>query len=136
MPAGFHPSTNDTGDRFAKEKSVEAVKTPSRADILQRMATIAPVLRAKAEWGDHHQRMADEAVDALVDAGVLRLLVPAQYGGYESDMQTILDVGIQLARADGAAAFCATAWWAQCWAVAHFPDSVQDLRHAGPERQG
>jgi ABC-type branched-subunit amino acid transport system ATPase component/ABC-type branched-subunit amino acid transport system permease subunit len=27
-------------------------------------------------------------------------------------------VGIQLGRADGSPAFCATAWWAQCWAVA------------------
>jgi alkylation response protein AidB-like acyl-CoA dehydrogenase len=109
-----------------KEKLVEAVKIPSRAALVQRMADIAPLLQAKAQWADQHQRLADEAVDAMIDAGVLRMLVPTYYGGYESDMQTVLDVDIQLARADGSSAFCATAWWAQCWAVAHFPDSVQD----------
>jgi len=112
---------------------VEAVKIPTRAELLQRVADIGPVLRANAQWGDQHQRLAEEVVDAMIGAGVLRMLVPTQYGGYECDMQTILDVDIALSRADGAAGFCATAWWAQCWAVAHFPDSVQDEVFADPD---
>jgi alkylation response protein AidB-like acyl-CoA dehydrogenase len=112
---------------------VGAVKIPSRAELVQRVADIVPVLRANAQWGDQHGRLADEVVDAMVDAGVLRMLVPTYYGGYESDMQTIVDVGIQLGRGDGSPAFCATAWWAQCWAVAHFPDSVQDEVFANPD---
>lgn len=105
---------------------MEAVKAPSRKEIVQRVADIVPVLRAKAQWGEQNRRLADEVVDAMIDAGVVRLLVPSQYGGYEADAQTVVDVGIQLGRGDGSAAFCATAWWAQCWAVAHFPDHVQD----------
>ena len=112
---------------------MEAVKVPSRAELVQRVADIVPVLRANAQWGDQHRRLADESVAAMIDAGVLRMLVPKQYGGYESDMQTIVDVGIQLGRGDGSPAFCATAWWAQCWAVAHFPDSVQDEVFASPD---
>ena len=112
---------------------MEAVKIPSRAELVQRVADIVPVLRANAQWGDQHRRLADESVDAMIDAGVLRMLVPTHYGGYESDMQTIVDVGIQLGRGDGSPAFCATAWWAQCWAVAHFPDSVQDEVFASPD---
>jgi alkylation response protein AidB-like acyl-CoA dehydrogenase len=116
-----------------KEKSVEAVKIPSRTELVQRVADIVPVLRANAQWGDQHRRLADESVDAMINAGVLRMLVPTYYGGYESDMQTIVDVGIQLGRGDGSPAFCATAWWAQCWAVAHFPDSVTDEVFADPD---
>lgn len=112
---------------------MKAVKIPSRADLVQRVTDIVPVLRANAQWGDQHRRLADESVAAMVDAGVLRMLVPTQYGGYESDMQTIVDVGIALGRGDGSPAFCATAWWAQCWAVAHFPDSVQDEVFASPD---
>jgi alkylation response protein AidB-like acyl-CoA dehydrogenase len=112
---------------------VEAVKIPTRAELVQRVADIVPVLRANALWGDQHRRLADEVVNAMVEAGVIRMLVPTQYGGYESDMQTIVDVGIQLGRGDGSPAFCATAWWAQCWAVAHFPDSVQDEVFAHPD---
>ena len=112
---------------------MEAVKIPSRAELVQRVTDIVPVLRANAQWGDQHRRLADETVEAMIGAGVLRMLVPTQYGGYESDMQTIVDVGIQLGRGDGSPAFCATAWWAQCWAVAHFPDSVQDEIFADPD---
>jgi alkylation response protein AidB-like acyl-CoA dehydrogenase len=112
---------------------VEAVKVPSRAELVQRVTDIVPVLRANAQWGDQHRRLAEESVDAMIDAGVLRMLVPTHYGGYESDMQTIVDVGIALGRGDGSPAFCATAWWAQCWAVAHFPDSVQDEVFASPD---
>ena len=112
---------------------MEAVKVPSRAELVQRVTDIVPVLRANAQWGDQHRRLADESVDAMIDAGVLRMLVPTHYGGYESDMQTIVDVGIQLGRGDGSPAFCATAWWAQCWAVAHFPDPVQDEVFASPD---
>ncbi len=112
---------------------MKAVKIPSPAELVQRVTDIVPVLRANAEWGDRNRRLADESVGAMIDAGVLRMLVPAHYGGYESDMQTIVDVGIALGRGDGSPAFCATAWWAQCWAVAHFPDSVQDEVFASPD---
>jgi alkylation response protein AidB-like acyl-CoA dehydrogenase len=97
------------------------------------VAGIVPVLRANAQWGDQHRRLADEVFAAMAGAGVVRMLVPTYYGGYESDMQTIVDVGIQLGRGDGSPAFCATAWWAQSWALAHFPDSVQDLVFADPD---
>jgi len=90
---------------------VEAVKTPSGKEIVQRAADIVPVLRANAQWGEQNRRLADEVVDAMIDAGVVRLLVPSQYGGYEADAQTVVDVGIRLGRGDGSAAFCATAWW-------------------------
>jgi alkylation response protein AidB-like acyl-CoA dehydrogenase len=112
---------------------VEAVKIPSRTELVQRVADIVPVLRANARWSEQNRRLSDEVVDAMIGAGVLRMLVPAYYGGYESDQQTVVDVGIQLGRGDGSPAFCATAWWAQCWAVAHFPDSVQDEVFADPD---
>ena len=112
---------------------MEAVKIPSRTELVQRVADIVPVLRANARWAEQNRRLADEVVDAMIGAGVLRMLVPAYYGGYESDQQTVVDVGIQLGRGDGSPAFCATAWWAQCWAVAHFPDSVQDEVFADPD---
>ena len=112
---------------------MEAVKIPSRTELVQRVADIVPLLRANARWSEQNRRLADETVDAMIGAGVLRMLVPVQYGGYESDMQSIVEVGIQLGRGDGSPAFCATAWWAQCWVVAHFPDSVQDEIFTSPD---
>ena len=68
---------------------MEAVKTPSGKEIVQRVADIMPVLRANARWGEQNRRLADEVVDAMIDAGVVRLLVPSQYGGYEADARTV-----------------------------------------------
>src|SRR3984957_20699379 len=99
--------------RLTREKSVEAVRIPSGAELVQRVADIAPVLRANAQWGEQNRRLADEVGDAMIDAGVVRLLVPSQYGGYEADAQTVVDVGIQLGRGDGGAPFSAAAWGAR-----------------------
>ena len=45
--------------------------------------------------------MTAPVVNALVDSGLFRLLVPHVYGGLESDIATIIDVCEELAFADG-----------------------------------
>lgn len=64
---------------------------------------IAPLAsRIEAE-----RRMPREAVDALVRAGVFKLLVPKAYGGAQASPATVLSVIEQIARADGSAGWCA-----------------------------
>jgi alkylation response protein AidB-like acyl-CoA dehydrogenase len=72
-------------------------------------------------------------VQALTDAGIFRMRVPARYGGFECDAATLVDVGIELGRGDGSAAFNVAAWWIMTWNVAHFPDEVQDEVFADPD---
>jgi len=52
------------------------------------------------------RRLPPPAVDALVRAGVFKLLVPAVYGGAAAHPSTFLAVVEEIARADGSAGWC------------------------------
>jgi alkylation response protein AidB-like acyl-CoA dehydrogenase len=110
-----------------------ATETPDRAELVRRATELVPILRDNALWSERNRRLSDESVQALADAGIFRMRVPKRYGGYECDTSTLVDVGIQLGRGDGSAAFDVAAWWIMSWNVAHFPDEVQDEVFADPD---
>lgn len=106
---------------------------PQRAELAERAAKLVPLLRANALWEERNRRLADETVEALTDAGIFRMRVPKRYGGYECDANTLVDVGIELGRSDGAAAFNVAAWWITDWNMGLFPDEAQDEVFANPD---
>ena len=112
---------------------MRTIQEPDRAGLLNRAAQLVPVLRENALWSERNRRLADESVQAMTDAGIFRMRVPARYGGYECDAATLVDVGIELGRGDGSAAFDVAAWWIMSGNVAHFADEVQDEVFADPD---
>jgi alkylation response protein AidB-like acyl-CoA dehydrogenase len=70
---------------------------------LERVAAVAPVARATADWAEAHSRPADEFVDALREAGLFRLLVPEALGGPELSPWEVGPVFEAMARVDGSA---------------------------------
>ena len=108
-------------------------ETSPLSELRKRAADIVPVLRQYAPWEEENRRLADESVQAMKDAGIFRMRTAAHYGGYEADASTLLDVGIELGRGDGAAAFDVAAWWITSWNVGLFPDEVQDEVFADPD---
>jgi alkylation response protein AidB-like acyl-CoA dehydrogenase len=105
---------------------------PTRDELVQRASELVPLLRARAGWIEEHRRLPDDVVEAIEDAGLLKMRTPAQYGGYESDARTLIDVHAELARGDGSAAFCLSVWTLINWLVGRFPDEVQDEVFATP----
>ncbi len=79
---------------------------PDRAELVERAAKLVPLLRSRGPWIDDNRRLPDDVVRAVEDSGLLRMAVPAQYGGYESDMRTFVDVLAEIATGNGSAAFC------------------------------
>jgi 3-hydroxy-9,10-secoandrosta-1,3,5(10)-triene-9,17-dione monooxygenase len=59
--------------------------------------------------------------------------VPVRYGGYESDMNTVVDVLSELARGDGSTAWVTAVWAISTWMVGLFPDEVQDEVFSTPD---
>lgn len=107
--------------------------SPSRADVVSGATEILPVLRTHARWEDDNRRLHDEVIEALAAAGAFRMRVPARYGGYEVDANTMFQAIVQIGRGDGAAAWN-TAVWAMCaWLAGLFPDHVQDEVFADPD---
>ncbi|MFD0592061.1 acyl-CoA dehydrogenase [Catellatospora coxensis] len=112
---------------------MQATQAPQRTEMARRAADLVPLLRKNSLWQEQNRRLSDESVEAMTAAGIFRMRTPARYGGYESDAHTMVDVGIELGRGDGACAFDVAAWWITSWNVGLFPDEVQDEVFADPD---
>jgi 3-hydroxy-9,10-secoandrosta-1,3,5(10)-triene-9,17-dione monooxygenase len=112
---------------------MEITQTPTRTELVRRAAEIVPILQAHAKWHEEHRRLHDESVEALVQAGVFKLLVPERYGGYECDARTLVEVLAELGQADGSSAWLAWVLATSTWLVGLFPDAVQDEVFATPD---
>ncbi|WP_345536864.1 acyl-CoA dehydrogenase family protein [Phytohabitans rumicis] len=98
---------------------------PARQDLVRRISELVPVLGKHAAWTEEHRRLHDEQVEALAEAGLFKMRVPARHGGYESDTATLVDVAVELGRADGSLAWTAAVYWIPTWMVCLFPEPVQ-----------
>jgi alkylation response protein AidB-like acyl-CoA dehydrogenase len=116
-----------------EESSVDVTRTPSHAELARRAAELVPLLQRHAAWTEENRKLHPEAVEAMADAGVFKMRVPARYGGYESSTRTLVDVAGELGRGDGSAAWTAAVWWIPTWMVGLFPDEVQDEVFATPD---
>jgi alkylation response protein AidB-like acyl-CoA dehydrogenase len=68
---------------------------------IERARALRPLIEANAERAELHGTMTAEVVDAVAEAGLFWVLVPAEVGGLEADAVTALEVFEELAYADG-----------------------------------
>ena len=90
--------------------SVQPMSTASANQIrkspVERAGGLADLIVEHRLEGDELRRLPEALVIALVDAGLMRLCVPAAYGGPEADPVTLIAVIEELARHDGGTAWC------------------------------
>jgi alkylation response protein AidB-like acyl-CoA dehydrogenase len=107
---------------------------PDPAALLERAAAIRPVLERNADTTDALRRLADENVEALRDAGLCRLMVPARFNGYQTSIRTYLDVMAEVGRGCGSTAWVASLINVCAWLAALFPEQAQaDVWGANPD---
>ncbi|MPZ16097.1 MAG: acyl-CoA dehydrogenase [Chloroflexi bacterium] len=112
---------------------MEITQAPPKDELVRRASELVPLLREKALWMDESRRIHDDVIDALTDAGILKMRVPVRYGGYESDMGTVVDVLAELGRGDGSTAWTVAVWHISTWMMGLFPDEVQDEVFSTPD---
>jgi alkylation response protein AidB-like acyl-CoA dehydrogenase len=112
---------------------VPKTDVPAREQLVQRASELVPLLRKHAAWTEENRRLHEESIEALADAGIFRMRVPARYGGFESDTRTLVDVASELGRADGSTAWTASVYWIPTWMTCMFPDPVQDEVFSTPD---
>ena len=83
--------------------------TPSSADLVSRVTELHPLLRAHAAQGEEDRRVAEESMQALREAGILRIAQPKRYGGYQTSMRTMLTCRLRSARPTAA-----PGGWSRC----------------------
>ena len=105
---------------------MSTIEKPTREQLVERAAELAPILRKNASWTEENRRLHEETIEAISDAGLFRLRVPMRYGGYEADTRTLVEVAAELSRADGSPAWTTSVCWITSWMTGLFPDAVQD----------
>lgn len=115
---------------------------PSREELLGRARELRPLLASHAAEAETTGRLRPEVIDALRDAGLLRLTVPRRFGGYQLPFRTVVEVCSAVAEGCGSAGwitgFANTGkWMASLWSAraqeeifAVGPDAI----HAGTSK--
>jgi len=78
----------------------------SPADYVRRAGELAPELAAAADEIERRRELPEAVVDALVERGLFRLLLPRSLGGAELLPADFVPVIEEIAKADAAAAWC------------------------------
>jgi 3-hydroxy-9,10-secoandrosta-1,3,5(10)-triene-9,17-dione monooxygenase len=100
---------------------------PIREDLLQRAASLVPVLRERAARTEQLRQIPPETVKDLVASGLLRIGNPERYGGVTgADIDVGHEVAWELGRGCGSAAWCASLWIVHNWWLGHFTEQAQD----------
>ncbi|AYV33092.1 Flavin-dependent monooxygenase, oxygenase subunit HsaA (plasmid) [Streptomyces sp. ADI95-16] len=112
---------------------MKTIEAPTREELVRRATDLIPLLKKNALSGEENRRLPQETVDALAEAGIFKMRVPHRFGGYESDMRTVVDTLAEIARGDGSAAWVASVYAISSWMVGLFPDEVQDEIFSTPD---
>lgn len=108
------------------DRSSAADAAPDAAELVARITALQPLLRQHAAQGEEDRRVAEESIQALRKAGILKIATPKRYGGYETSMRTMLDVSAAVGEADGGTAWVVTLLNVCAWMLGTFPQQAQD----------
>lgn len=101
-------------------------KTQEEIDLIERARQMIPALKARAAQAESQQKIPDETIADMQEAGLFRVLQPKRFGGYEADLRTFAEV--QMALAEGC---MSTAWiygviGVHPWQLARYPLQAQE----------
>jgi 3-hydroxy-9,10-secoandrosta-1,3,5(10)-triene-9,17-dione monooxygenase len=111
-----------TGPRFS---SSYRGMTISYEEAIERARTIVPVARKNAVASEELRRMPEENIRAILESGLMPLMRPRMFGGYEGDWMTQIDCVSEVAR------FCGSTGWCMTFLIQHqfflslFPEEAQ-----------
>jgi len=104
-------------------------------DLIETARALAPVLQANAERSDREGRLPTTSIDAMREAGLLRLYLPRSLGGTEIDPLTHARIQEELARHDPAAAWLLQAVSSSAWWCSRLPtEAVEEIYAGGPDQ--
>lgn len=104
-------------------------------DLVETAQALGTVLRANAERSDREGRLPAASIDAMREAGLLRMYVPSALGGLEVDPLTHARVQEELARHDPAAGWLLQAASSSAWWCSRLPtEAVEEIYAGGPDQ--
>jgi len=103
------------------------------SDLLPAAQALGPSLAERAERSEAERTLPDDVVADLRNAGLFRLLTPADLGGPEADVATASQVIAEVARHDGGAAWCVMIAGTTSLMAGFLPEDVASLVFGSPD---
>ena len=108
---------------MTSNSEIPAVST--HQEILTRVRVLAPDFRNCAAAAEEARTLPPESVDALVGAGITRILIPPRFGGYGLGLDTWFEVVREVAKADASHGWCASLMIHHPHYLSQFPEPAQ-----------
>ena len=110
---------------MAISEHVRASGDMTYEEAVARAKALAPVVRERASTAEAARRQPEETIQEIIDAGLVRLLTPARWGGHELGFDAFVDSVIEIGKADASAAWCYAFLNIHSWVLAYFPEEAQ-----------
>lgn len=104
----------------------DSATPPTLDEILRRAEGLLPALRERAAEAEKLRRLPDATVKDLYATGMMRLLQPKRYGGYEMDWAAHAEAARVIARACSSTAWVVAVVGAHAAILARMPKQCQD----------
>lgn len=98
---------------------------PTIQELLRRAAIFRPTLARSAATTEANRRVSGEIMSSLNEAGLLQIMKPRNFGGWEYGPSAMLRVGVELGRGCGSTAWCAMIANCDAWFGSYWPWSAQ-----------
>src|SRR5579884_4115643 len=94
-------------------------------EAVARARALVPAIQQRATQAESLRRQPQETIQEIIKAGLVRLLMPRRWGGYELTFDALADSVIEIGKADASAAWCYSFLIVHSWLLALFPDGAQ-----------
>ena len=93
--------------------------------VLGRIRLLTADFRARAAAAEEARTLPRESVDALIGAGITRILIPPSFGGYGLGLDTWFEVVREISKADASHGWCASLLIHHSHYLSQFPEAAQ-----------
>ncbi len=93
--------------------------------LVERVRAVAPLIAQRSFEAERARQPDDEVIEALKGTGVFKSFVPRDFGGYEIDLDTFVDIGIVVSEACASTGWVTTFYMEHNWALVRFADALQ-----------
>jgi 3-hydroxy-9,10-secoandrosta-1,3,5(10)-triene-9,17-dione monooxygenase len=95
--------------------------------VLARVRALTAVIRDGAAAAEEARTVPQETIDKLLAAGISRILIPPQYGGYGLSLDTWFEVVREIGKADASHAWCASLMIHHPHYLSQFSEAAQNV---------
>lgn len=98
---------------------------PTHDELVARARALRASMRERAVRAERDRRIPRESIENILNAGLVQILVPRRWGGYGADLDTWLDVSVEISRGCAATGWVTSLFIHYGFVVSMFPEQAQ-----------